>query len=35
MFQLTDRGEMAVKGKGVMRTFFVDGLAVGWCRSIR
>ena len=27
MFQLTDRGEMAVKGKGVMHTYFVDGLA--------
>jgi class 3 adenylate cyclase len=27
MFSLTDRGEMTVKGKGVMRTCFVDGLA--------
>ena len=27
MFRLTDRGEMAVKGKGTMRTYFVDGLA--------
>jgi len=27
MFALTDRGEMAVKGKGVMHTYFVDGLA--------
>jgi len=27
MFQLTDRGSMAVKGKGVMHTYFVDGLA--------
>jgi hypothetical protein len=27
MFRLTDRGESTVKGKGVMRTYFVDGLA--------
>ena len=27
MFMLTDRGEMAVEGKGVMHTYFVDGLA--------
>lgn len=27
MFQLVDRGEMAVKGKGVMRTYFVEGFA--------
>ena len=25
MFKLTDRGEIAVKGKGIMRTYFVDG----------
>jgi len=27
MFKLTDRGELVVKGKGVMHTYFVDGLA--------
>ena len=27
MFRLTERGEISVKGKGMMRTYFVDGLA--------
>ena len=26
--RLTDRGESVVKGKGVMRTYFVDGLGL-------